>query len=137
MRPDAQTQSDRKALSRRRKLTPSVHVLLLLATGVAGIFDHLTHGWGAPVAASAISLSYLILYWENCWSRPSFWFAIALASMAEVPLVNFARPQIEQNRPYMLLLMLVDGFFAAVVVSLISQIDPKSPLNSRNYSSQP
>ena len=120
----------------RRGLSQTVQVVLILAAVAAGIFDHATRGWGAPIAAATFALVFLASYWRHCWSRASFWAGIALVAAAQVPFVIFARPRIEQNRPYMLLFLIVDGLFAALVITLIAQLDSNSPLNSRNYSNQ-
>ena len=119
----------------RGRISQPAHVILIVAAVVAGGFDRVTRGWGAPIAASVLALLSLVLYWRNCWRRASFWASVGLMSVAQVPLVIFARPHIEQYRLNMLVFMIADGIAAAVVTSLIAQLDPNSPLNSRNYSS--
>jgi uncharacterized protein (TIGR03382 family) len=135
--PDAQGESGAAGQGvSRRGLSQPAHVLLLLGVLIAGFFNDATHGWGAPITASVFVLLGLVLSWRRCWNRVSFWAAVALMSAAQVPLVIFARPKIEQNRLYMLAFMVVDFFLVATAITFVAQLDPNSPLNTRNYSSQ-
>ena len=119
----------------RQGLSRTAHFVIIAVAVVAGGFDRVTRGWGAPITASALALFYLTMYWRNCWERASFWASVVLISVAQVPLVILVRPHIEKYRLNMLVFMLADVIAAAVVTSLIAQLDPNSPLNTRNYSS--
>jgi hypothetical protein len=136
MTPDAQSESRTAWRGENRQgLSRTAHFIIIAVAVVAGGFDRVTRGWGAPITASVLVLFYLAMYWRNCWGRASFWVSVVLISVAQVPLVILARPKIEQNRLYMMGFMLGDIVAAAVVTSLIAQLDPNSPLNARNYSS--
>ena len=61
---------------------------------------------------------------------------MALMLVVHVPPVTFARLRIEQNRLYMLAFMVVDSLLVATAITFVSQLDPDSPLNTRNYISK-
>lgn len=132
----AEENSTAESGASRRGLSQPAHVLLVLAAVIVGIFDHSTRGWGPPITASAAALLFLILYWRDCWDRASFWAAVMLLAVAQVPVVIFTRPIIERNRLYMFVLMIADWAVCTLATTLLAQLDSDSPLNSRNYKSR-
>jgi hypothetical protein len=136
--PDAQGESGAAGqdLSRRGLSHPAMFVMVLAAL-LAGVFlDYAFAGWGRPIAVAIVGLFFPVFYWRDCWNRPSFWAAIALVSAAQIPFVIFARPIIQRHPRNVLGLIFADPLLMTLLITLVSQLDPNSPLNTRNYVSK-
>jgi hypothetical protein len=120
----------------RRGLSHPAHVIIVLTSILAWGLDHTLAGWGKPTSVAIVGLFFPVFYWRDCWNRPSFWAAIALVSAAQIPFVIFARPILQRNPQSMLGLLFADPLLMTLLITLVSQLDSDSPLNTRNYISK-
>jgi hypothetical protein len=114
-----------------------IHFIILILAALVGLFDRALAGWGIPILVATVSLLIPLFYWRDCWRRASFWAGMTLAAAPQVPFAIFVRPLIQHDRAfYFLLFMFADLVFAPAAVILIAQVDPSSPLNTRDHSSR-
>jgi hypothetical protein len=106
---------------------PAKLILLMLAV-VAGFFDHIFGGWAGLIVMATVAVTAPILLYRSYgfWAHAWFWVTSALLAIAQIPLVVFVHPIVEQSRSrYTLGFVIADGLLVIVAISVASRLSSR------------
>lgn len=94
---------------------------LIIGALLLGFFNEALAGWGLPSAIAAGVILLPILQYKRYWCDGWFWLTLAALSLAQVPLIIFTRPLMEQFRfGFNLVFGVADLFLVVLIINWVS-----------------